>query len=698
MAPRLLEIIDVKICQEAPDPWIEWNLYVNSSILKYLNALYLSISDRSLFRPNSREEKPLWGFLLSISVKFLLSPLIGQNSLSLQKQRYVYKNQPNLRTDIYSFIRRIIVGINKYRDYINTEMRFPTGYLNELVKLCIEDKYSQKWAFDLIALSLKEEYAFNSNIKELQGIFYSQIHDCFYRERSVFNGLMIDEIFIMHSLENFISKESFDTGGALLIKNLKKFIPMMVDQDAILKDDDSVNSILKILRFLKSIEHKYLFVMYIHKLYQFHLGQQNYVEAAITLMQESQLIGWSQNVKSISHQASNISNITEFELNEQIHLTCIRLFDLGNCWERAIELCKVLEKKYETEYLDFKKLGEILKIRVSFHEKILGARPYSTYFRVSFHGGGFSNYLNGKEYIYRADAWEKLDSFCNRFEEQYRPIQFDFSSNFTPPDNIKDSNIRIVHVNPVEPVPDIRNWSKSTEEFDKSSGIIGQISWDINRKKHLDVNNAPLWIFCPELFWDKPAIQVAFQLKDRLPDELNEYYEKNEICMYSLIRKYREYPPSPNSDDIANLWTERTIFFTENALPNISRRSRIQQILCFKVSPIENAIIAVRQKTLELIKLLSKCEDRLCDSTEWKPDSSNTFDTYSSIHSGVTAQKSLVVGQFTMALTGTVDSPVNGGIQNYRSAFLENENFANDSNTSAREDLKQVILEQVRFL
>jgi hypothetical protein len=417
--------------------------------------------------------------------------------------------------------------------------------------------------------------------------------------------------------------------------------------------------------------------------------KQNFVEAAVTLMQESKMMGWQQNI---------IDQDSEFELNEQIHLTCIRLLDLGKCWERAVELCKVLESKYEHDLLDFKKLGEILKIRVSFHEKIFQQRSYPSYFRVAFYGLGFGESLNGRQFIYRGEDWEKLDSFIKRFEEEYNPVQIDYSKatiDVSKSNIVNNPECRIVQINPVDPVVDIRNWSVDGRVVESNSGVLGIFNWTIERQKPLLFKNSPLWIFSPELFWDAPAYQIALKIKEKLPQEINDYYEKNELSMFCLSRPFVDPESQDTEASFHNLWTEKTVFFVENCLPYLARRSRIVQIMTFKTSPIENAIIAIRQKTKELIKLLSKYRDlepSRTQSIDWDIQRSEiSLDTLNSRSS----RSSLNVNPFTMALSGAVDAPVNGGIQNYKSAFLENQKYINDSNLNLRETLKRVIVEQV---
>jgi hypothetical protein len=122
--------------------------------------------------------------------------------------------------------------------------------------------------------------------------------------------------------------------------------------------------------------------------------------------------------------------------------------------------------------------------------------------------------------------------------------------------------------------------------------------------------------------------------------------------------------------EFLELWTEKTVMITGDTFPFVSSRSKVHQTFVFEISPIENAILAVRGKNRELVYLESKYS-ALASKTE------------SSMHE-------LNVSPFTMALNGVVDAPVNGGIPLYKKVFL---NVVEKSANA--EILEAAILEQV---
>ncbi|KAF8460036.1 hypothetical protein BDZ91DRAFT_833344 [Kalaharituber pfeilii] len=96
--------------------------------------------------------------------------------------------------------------------------------------------------------------------------------------------------------------------------------------------------------------------------------------------------------------------------------------------------------------------------------------------------------------------------------------------------------------------------------------------------------------------------------------------------------------PLPGSDGPAGLWLEKTIYTTAESFPTILRRSEIISITQARSSPIENAIDAITKKTQELAGLEKKLSDG----------------------------KDPNISILSMTLTGAVDSPVNGGVSQYK--------------------------------
>lgn len=100
-------------------------------------------------------------------------------------------------------------------------------------------------------------------------------------------------------------------------------------------------------------------------------------------------------------------------------------------------------------------------------------------------------------------------------------------------------------------------------------------------------------------------------------------------------------------DGFEEIWTEKTYFTTEEPFPTVLRRSEILTMEVVEISPLENALNEVEEKTKELASLKAKY-DALARTSQ--PVSTNAL---------------------AMSLNGVVDAPLNAGIASYRHIFFD---------------------------
>lgn len=121
------------------------------------------------------------------------------------------------------------------------------------------------------------------------------------------------------------------------------------------------------------------------------------------------------------------------------------------------------------------------------------------------------------------------------------------------------------------------------------------------------------------------------------------------------------------------IWSLKTFFTTEETFPTVLRRSEVVDIQTEEISPLEDAIIAVEQKTKELSSLNLK---------------------YTTLaKSGQQINTNLL----SRALDTVVDAPSGTGIPSYRQQFLTPEFIAqNPKHADAVQKLRDAIDDQVR--
>lgn len=159
----------------------------------------------------------------------------------------------------------------------------------------------------------------------------------------------------------------------------------------------------------------------------------------------------------------------------------------------------------------------------------------------------------------------------------------------------------------------------------------------------------------------------------------HEHYDVNQFS-YQIIKRNtlanRHEAVDTTPDSVADIWTERRILYSEATFPNIARKANVVNYATVRSSPIENAIQAIKTKNDELLELERKYEPL---SFEEKED--------------------VNVNSLSLALTSVIDSPLNGGVHKYKTAFLSEaylvQNEGNKEETELIEELKGAIEHQV---
>ncbi|KAJ3274143.1 hypothetical protein HDV01_003426 [Terramyces sp. JEL0728] len=707
---------------------------ITKSIIKYLECVRRALAEFPMNNDPLNSDVGLqstyqyiWSSLLDLSVEFAKSGDVNLAEFSTQKLWYYNQFVGDVQVQSTQLVQSCILTMELCKKQYNIDLLLHSSFIANIFEIAVKRNHVRKLAIDMAHDCFRIEHQRCGNLKVVEYVCYETVHNMILQSNSNEGGE--DESFLLNAMSDKfkVGEETFVAQGNSFLRSLHKFIPLVQLQKEArtFETAEFVASTLRLLRFVRHIKHRQLFVKYLQILYQIHMEQKNYIEAAITLKQQCELLNWS--MDKLIDPKETVGGFpvwqSEFDLNEQIHIECIRLLDEGQAWERAIELTRELEYQYEHKIFDYFKLSELLKFRVYLYDKIsLNQRSFPTYYRVSFYGKGFTSKLSGKQFVFRGDNWEKLSEFTERMQKEYEPITV-LKANSEIDDEILLSNQRFMQITAVAPVADLRQWKIEQGNSFGCDGPLGLLKWSIDTRRSKGEDKIPLWLLAPELFQHDKECQVATQNRDSLPDHFRTYYENNEVSIFSYSKPVKransDYSNHP-AKEFLELYSEKTILITENALPYLSRRSKVIQTLTFQLSPIENAIISIRTKTQELVTLEKKFElipdfikDRRgsVDTTASKaraPGSNRASmltdpgRPTSSGNSNGTNQNLVYLMQniniFTMALKGAIDAPVNGGVQMYKNAFL-NENVPFEfPDKKLKPMLQQYILDQVEVI
>lgn len=142
------------------------------------------------------------------------------------------------------------------------------------------------------------------------------------------------------------------------------------------------------------------------------------------------------------------------------------------------------------------------------------------------------------------------------------------------------------------------------------------------------------------------TVEPVVEISDKLFNTsigVRQYARNKDLRFFTTMKKI------PGSSSVFDLWTEETTYETHLSFPTLMNRSDIKATDVIKLSPLENAIRTIVNKNDDLIQLES-----LINLTIKEKGDYNTY-----------------MNDLSRHLAGTVDSPVNGGVGQYRPFFTD---------------------------
>lgn len=168
------------------------------------------------------------------------------------------------------------------------------------------------------------------------------------------------------------------------------------------------------------------------------------------------------------------------------------------------------------------------------------------------------------------------------------------------------------------------------------------------------------------------VVEPVNEISDRLFNTsigVRQYARNKDLRFFSSLKKL------PGATSVHDLWTEETTYETYLSFPTLMNRSEVKESRVVTLSPLENAIRTVVNRNNELIQTESSINHALKE----KSDHSAFFIDLS------------------RQLAGTVDSPVNGGVGQYRNFFYDDE-YRNDKHLFTVKLLKEAFNELATIL
>uniref|UniRef100_A0A8C7XIS9 Dedicator of cytokinesis 3 n=1 Tax=Oryzias sinensis TaxID=183150 RepID=A0A8C7XIS9_9TELE len=418
------------------------------------------------------------------------------------------------------------------------------------------------------------------------------------------------------SLLEKIEQETWRETGISFVTSVTRLVERILDyRDCMKGDEVESKKIGGSVNLMSEVNKEDMYIRYIHKLCDLHLQAEDFTEAAFTLLLYWELLQWEDRpLRDFLHYPCQ----SEWQRKENLSRKILHYFNKGKCWEYGISLCRELAFQYETLY-DYQSLSWIRKMEAAYYDNIIEQqRIEPEFFKMGFYGKKFPFFLRNKEFVCRGYDYERLEDFQQRMLGEF-PQAIAMQHTNQPDDTILQSDAQYLQIYTVTPVSDIS---------------------------------------------DVPQLE-------RVPERIKSFYRINNVSRFHYDRPFHK-GPKDRENEFRSLWIERTTLILSRPLPGISRWAEVERREVVEVSPLENAIYVVENKTQELRTLISQYQHRQ--------------------HHGN-------INSLSMCLNGVIDAAVNGGIARYQEAFFDKDYINSHPEDIERiTHLKDLMQEQVHIL
>ncbi|KAK9374049.1 uncharacterized protein V1513DRAFT_125195 [Lipomyces chichibuensis] len=660
---NVLSMCDAVIRGDAfPTNWISVYIFLHRSILSCLEFISLVLVE--LFLPHNDGEDEKDEQVVHIWYKFFrtLMGLVGSEALAMesfaeQKRRAVWAVADDVRERGALLLSKMWDSIGKDTSGQETlyKLRRVGGFQTRFVarKWCdgfalvgqtVELWGSQHEILRMHALGLLRsmivcEWNARKRLDDIQSDIIDALESMFHKNSSLMadsfsKGTFVDVLFGLFP----VSDDPLCIEVHKMLTSVSRLLDLLVDlhslPDTNAYNDDRILCTLNLMQFLKDLDREDAFVRYVHQLIQMQELSGHYAEAGLALGLHAAMYEWRTDVRLPALAEPKLLAQTSFDRRETLYLQMVKYFALGNAPELALSIYKELARVYESIAFDLDKLATVsASIAKIYREELsasAAARPQPQFFRVVYHGLGFHRALRGKQFIVQGKRWEKLAEFTDRLQNVYPEARVVTTAKSTP----------IAANKHVSSASTLSTTSSSTIGDTEAANVEGQF--------------LQITAVSPEPT-DALAAAVGIGPNER------DFFLRSDLRRFSVSRPVKSVANAARAScNPADIWVEKTVFVTKEAFPTILRRSVIQSSEITRVSPLTNAADSVSRKTSEILHIARQALSQ--------PDESHS-------------------AQLSMVVSGAVDAPVNGGVQQYRALLAI---YASDEDAESQEQKKRL--------
>lgn len=403
-------------------------------------------------------------------------------------------------------------------------------------------------------------------------------------------------------------------------------------------DDDRTFYKLRISGFLLDVGRPELFESFVAEMYRANLKKGNHAQAALSLQLLADTYEWNTATFLPACAYPAFPRQTMFARKAELYKAVASQFTKARQLVQAIGVFQALLDAYLRYNFDLVGLshchGQLARLYAAYEGT---DRLEPTYFKIAFIGAGFPVSFRGKQFVYEGLPYEHISSISHRLIRLY-PGSRIINNDDQAQQMLAEAPAplgRYLHIKIIQPKS---AWQRQQEaaaaaaaNAAAASGVVG--SAVVNGSGVVgSIRSA--------------VASTGLATSAALTGPAAAFADAKNLNTFLSSRRL------PGSSSATTLWTEEATYTTFMTFPTLMNRSEIQRTAVVKLSPVKNAIQALLKKEEELARIESLIEQDLRDGV-----------TLGSIAS------SALFGNLSRILAGTVDSPVNGGMGQFRVFF-----------------------------
>ncbi|XP_012940011.1 dedicator of cytokinesis protein 1 isoform X2 [Aplysia californica] len=535
-----------------PTDWLEMIMIQNCVLLRALRFFASTIHEH-FSAPFDQQAQQLWNNFFHCAIAFLTQDALQLDNFSQSKRNKITSRYKDMRRETGFEIRAMWFKLG------DNKIKFIPELVGPFLEMTLIPETELRKAtipifFDMMQHEFMQPIP-NSN--RVQGNFNEFENEMITQLDALIEGGRGDEQYMQLFSEIMAhlceGNPTLCEPSLQFVSTIHDLLERLMVYRTIIQDEvreHRMSCIVNLLDFYHDINRQEMYIRYLHKLCDLHLGCDNYTEAGYTLLLYAKLLQWNNEALApMLYYNKYPTASTHRELKEKLYYDIISHFEAGKMWEKGIELCEELCQLYREELFDYESLSKILKRQAELYDCILKqVRPEPEYFRVGYFGQGFPSFLQNKVFIYRGKEYERLADFNTRMQTLFPHAEL-MRTLDPPSDEVLNSRRQFLQINAVTPVMELK------ERF-------------LNRN---------------------------------INEQILKYYRVNGVEQFTFSRRSEE-----SSSDVTKMWLERTNMKTSYSLPGIVGWYPVMEVESVSVSPIENAIETMEEKNKKLVTTIEQ--------------------------------------------------------------------------------------------